>query len=462
MEFTGVRWLQAMKMLQDIQLPLNLGHHPSRHPAITNAQVRNLYYTNEALAPVASHKKSQVNFPGNKIRGFISSNLLEKLIVVVDSDVYTYDGQDIQLIGSDVLPGSNRVKIVENYINQVAFLAEGRVFIFDTTTKVFAENINIGSLVVDITFQDTYFFFAFDNSSIFKVSVQNNGLDVIQDFSGVANGIIVAISAFEQQIWVFTKTNVNVFIDTGTFPNIYARDKTLAPNYGCLGENTVATDYGLLCWAGITEKSSPFIMVSTGGQPEILSNEDIDYVLDKVPDFSNAIGMLYQMDGHTFYHLYFPKGGFGFIYDFYSKLFFEITYANYVEDVLKYGNTYYAIVNKSLYLHNFDVSITEEDGKIVDRYVIFPVYTERGKMFNIARIYCYIETGFAKKGSCEVAVSYDKGVVFEPLEVQSFPEPGTFGYFFEFRQLGSAYFANIKLRFNVDGKFALREALMTV
>jgi len=445
-----------------VELPIYEGHQPSRHQGIFNAQLTNLYITNKSLAPVAGLEKVDIVFSGSNIRGELNSSILNEVIVVVDDDVYSYNGNVVTEIGIAVIKGVEKVKIVENFKDQIAFLHDGIVTIYNTTTKVFAENTQIGALVQDIDYQNTYFMYQLKNSDEFKLSVSNDGLGVIQDFSGLANGRNVAIAAFGQQLWVFTHSDINVFYDTGTFPNIYARGQTLAPNYGCISKDSVAVDYGYICWLGSTDTSSPFIAISKGAEPKPISNENMDFLLDEVTNPAEALGLLYQLDGHIFYHLYFPTDGFGYVYDFLTEKFSKITYENYITNVVKYKNIYYATLFNNSNLYTFDVSITEEDGRIVDRYVITPTFTQHGTRFGMNLLDCYVETGFSEGGNCELSLSKDKGVVFRPVEVKQFPLKGSFGDFIRFRQLGSAYFVNFMLRFNVKGKFALRRVEVTL
>lgn len=443
-----------------VTLPIYEGHQPSRHPGIFNAQLVNLYVTNKSLAPVAGIKQTTIDIPGNQIRGQLFSRILNGIIFVSDTNVFFFDGTTVVELGIDQIPGLGFVKIVENFNNQIAFLSEGEVFIYNTTTKVFAKNTVIGALVQDITFQDSYFFFSLQESNEFKLSGVNDGLSVEQDFSGLANGRNVAIAALEQQIWVFTNSDINIFFDTGSFPNIYAKSRTLAPNYGCLSKLSVSVDYGRICWLGTTDTSSPFIATSEGARPTIISNENLDFLLDEVTDPTTAIGLLYQLDGHIFYHIYFPSDNFGIVYDFETKVSSKITYQDYITSLAKLNNIYYATLVNSNKLYEFDVSITEENGICVNRYVMTPTYFRDGKQFGIKELNCYMETGFSSHGSVELYISRDKGVTFNEIEVKTLPPIGEFGDFVRFLQLGSAYFVNFMLRFNVIGKFALRQAVM--
>lgn len=442
---------------KEVTLPIYDGHQPSRHPGIFNAQLVNLYITNNSLAPVAGLKNTNVDIPGNQIRGEFFSRILDAIVLVSDKNVFSFDGVSITELGVDAIPGSGKVKIVENFKDQIAFLTGGEVFIYNTVTKIFQQNTAIGALVQDIDYQDTYFFFALSNSDEFKISGINDGLTVNQDFSGIVNGRNVALAAFEQQIWVFSNSDINIFSDTGALPNIYARSRTLAPNYGCLSRDSVVVDYGYICWLGSTDTSSPFIVVSKGGNPEIISNENVDYLLDEVTDPRSAFGLIYQMDGHIFYHIYFPSDCFGLLYDFETKRFTKITYNNYVTGVAKYNNVYYATLINDNSLYVFDVSVTEEDGLPVNRYVMTKTFYGEGKRLGIKQVDCYVETGFSNQGECELLISRDKGVTFVPQEVKRLSEIGKFGAFLRYRQLGSAYFINFMIRFNVVGQFALRQ-----
>jgi hypothetical protein len=83
----------------------------------------------------------------------------------------------------------------------------------------------------------------------------------------------------------------------------------------------------MIAWLGINEKSSPAIMVMTGGKAERLSTDGIDYLLSGVKRPDKSTAMFYRQDGHVFYILTFfdPLDNFSIMYDFTTGKFFDIT-----------------------------------------------------------------------------------------------------------------------------------------
>src|SRR5690606_31607021 len=108
---------------------------------------------------------------------------------------------------------------------------------------------------------------------------------------------------------------------------IYQRNSSINIDYGVASVSTIAANDDMIAWLGVNEKSSPAIMVMTGGRATRISTDGIDYLLSRVQNPDISTGMFYRQDGHVFYILtfYHPDDNFSIMYDFTTEKFFDLT-----------------------------------------------------------------------------------------------------------------------------------------
>ena len=107
----------------------------------------------------------------------------------------------------------------------------------------------------------------------------------------------------------------------------YQRQSSINIDYGVASVSTIDASDDMICWLGINEKSSPAIMVMTGGKAKAISTDGIDFILSSVKFPEQSTAMFYREDGHVFYILTFfnPEDDFTIMYDFTTQKFFDLT-----------------------------------------------------------------------------------------------------------------------------------------
>ena len=107
----------------------------------------------------------------------------------------------------------------------------------------------------------------------------------------------------------------------------YQRQSSINIDYGVASVSTIAASDDMVCWLGINEKSSPCIMVMSGGQAQRISTDGIDFLLSGIKHPDQSTAMFYRQDGHVFYILTFfhPDDNLSIMYDFTTQKFFDLT-----------------------------------------------------------------------------------------------------------------------------------------
>ena len=123
-------------------------------------------------------------------------------------------------------------------------------------------------------------------------------------------------------------------------------------------------------------------MVSTGGAPEQLSTDGINFVLDKLTTPQDATAFLFEEDGHVFYQITFRTDNVTYVYDFNTRAFFNVTdeclNAHIAKRIAFFNNTHYFV--------------SSIDGDLYELSTDFPTFitsldpTDRGKEIPRIRI----------------------------------------------------------------------------
>jgi hypothetical protein len=145
----------------------------------------------------------------------------------------------------------------------------------------------------------------------------------------------------------------------------YIRQQTINIDYGCISVSTIGTNGNFVAWLAVNEKSSPAIMVSTGGgQAQAISSDGIDYLMDTIQYPAQSTAFFFRQDGHLFYQLTFynPADNITLAYDFNTQKFFDLTDWNFnyhpARQVAYFNNELYfvSLNNSKLYTFNTDIT----------------------------------------------------------------------------------------------------------
>lgn len=380
-----------------------------RYPTISIEKTYNMFMSDGWMVPYAGYEIAipSANFDnGTQGRGIHTSVKLNRLIVVVDSNVYlvtiNFDQYYAKVINfqtvkiGELQTTTGIVYITENNKPQIAISDGLDIYIYDQTQSPnFQIATQNGTLPIDflpgyIDFHDTYFlvaaqadgFYTPPASNTWRLSEQNNGLKFPSDASHIGllqtkpdnTQAVIRFPGKGNMIFVIGKTVTEPWFDVGyqLFP--YQRNTSYNIDYGCISPNTIAAIDTLVVWLGINEKGGPVVMYSEGGVPKQVTSDGFEYVLSNMqsPEVSQAF--IYRQDGHIFYHINFYVDNLSFFVDFLPDGSHKIYHAsdengNYfiASSVAFFNNQYYFISRNNGNLYSFDTIFTTYDGAEIPR-----------------------------------------------------------------------------------------------
>lgn len=428
--------------------PLDIwqGENSQRFSAINNAGCYNLFqYTlpnsgQQALVPTPGFELLFEVSEGAAWRGIFSSNLLKSVIAIVGNEVYAVTPEHLTLLFTlETLSG--KVYLEENSIltsptdnnpgGQLGVSDGANIYIYQTDgTVTKATNDGgeeLGFVPGMLAFQDDTFFCNDVSSNRIYQSDINDGRNWPADKFGVIDNETRGCLGLKTMLFVFGNDITQIFHDTASFPFTYSKDVTRSFEYGTVNAESIGRGLDFFVWFGQTQYSQPTILMSTGGEPQVISTPGIDAILNSLTAPEDNNGFVYEELGHTFYQINFFTDNTSLLYNFLTKKWYKVSNSSYgvhpVQGVATYRgrNRAFAISSEKGNIYEFGMDFFTNDGDIIPRTIITPnlVMDERQKV--CTRLEIQVEQGENQDITrvC-INVSKDRGRVFRPFKTQDY------------------------------------------
>lgn len=322
-----------------------------RYPIISDERTWNMFISDGWLINFAGYNQAaEILGFGSEGRGLFHSVRGNFLIAVIAGNIYRINPNLGYTFLFSIGTVTGEVFMDENLSSQIVIIdGTATAYIYNYTSTINAvQPVNFTgtpqSFIPNyVTYQNTYFIFGngtTDSSGsqwfIYRSGynsaspstaydleyVQTLTLQTKPDFAKAA----IRIPSHGNNLLVLGSTVCEIWTSVAGL-QIYQRQSSINIDYGVASVSTIAASDDMVVWLGINEKSSPAIMVMTGGRADRLSTDGIDYLLSLVKHPSESTAMFYRQDGHVLYILTFmnPEDNFSIMYDFNTQKFFDIT-----------------------------------------------------------------------------------------------------------------------------------------
>lgn len=380
------------------QVPLNIVGSSvfGRYPKINSEYTYNMFISDGFLVPYPGYEIAFADL-GTHGRGCYTSTKTNRIVAVFDNKVYliniffdqnnlkTYDQQAILIGTIDTTTGP--VYIAENNKPQIAISDGKGIYIYDTSLSPAFQQADLNFVPGYITFHDTYFIAAASQDNFYtpaatntwRLSGNNDGLTWNSDSFSIGllqtkadkTQAVVRFPSKGNLILVMGQVVTEFWYDTGAQLFPYQRANQQSIDYGCLNPATIAENDEIVVWLAQNERSGPIIMYTTGGPPQKITTDGLDYLFSQLKNPSDSRAFLYRQDGHLIYHINFYEDNFSIFYDFNTQRFFHACDENLnyfiAESVCFFNNQYYFVTRNNGNLYSFDTIFTTYDGAEIPR-----------------------------------------------------------------------------------------------
>lgn len=321
-----------------------------KYPFVNDERTWNMFVSDETLINFAGYEEAVELLVGESGEGrgiFHSTRGRFSLVIINDKVFRVNEGLGFSELNFTLSTLSGEVIMDENLSSQICIVDRINAYIYNYRTG------DIGIAVFDppnpdflpnyVTYQNTYFIFGnartdtggsrwfiyesgFNPSTLadpLKLSyVTDLALQTKPDFAKAA----IRIPSYGNNLLVLGSTVGEIWTNVGG-RQVYQRNSTINIDYGVASTNTIAASDKFVCWLGINEKSTPAIMIMSGGQAERISTDGIDNLLETVNFPEQSTAFFFRQDGHVFYVLSFihADDNFSIMYDINTQSFYDIT-----------------------------------------------------------------------------------------------------------------------------------------
>lgn len=326
------------------RIPLNGGAYSARDVIASAQRCVNLY---PEINPVTSSPPVQVTHyltPGLALLVGDGTSLVWRcLYKASNGKLYALIGQDVYSFASNFAPhfigtisgaftspasmqdNGTIVVLVDNSANGYWWDLAGETF------HTIADAAFYGSRTV--CFLDGFFIFFINNTNQFYLSpyfwngtdafdptyiaAKTGGPDKINGIA-VVNGELSLVGAFDTEIWY----------DAGGQDFPFARQPGVFIQHGMLPGWSLTSADTQTMWLGQDPQGQCIVFKGTGYQAIRVSNSAVELALQSYTTVNDAIGFIYQQDGHSFYFLTFPTADKTWVYDLATDQWHERTWTD--------------------------------------------------------------------------------------------------------------------------------------
>lgn len=307
-------------------------------------------------------------------------NAEDNLFAVFSTELVNFNSAFTPVSVGNFNTSSGHIGSAANNVQQIMFVdnVDGWVYDFSTMTPTFTQITDAGFTAyngpVDVDFFAGRMIVGFSSSNRFSVSQINDattwpGLGTAF-VESKGNQKIRGIRVIQERIFIFGDTVTELWYDAeapGDLP--FRKDTNLVIPYGCAATGSIATgEYKqaeVLVWLAKSEIGPIRVMATTGGRPEPISDDTIEYLIQNFTNISEAQGYMYEIDGHTFYLINFPTDRLTAVYDFDMK---EWHYQELINGDPYFSCCHAYFQNKHVLGHYNAAQITELNSDFLTNY----------------------------------------------------------------------------------------------
>lgn len=344
------------------------------HPLISSERTYNRYVS-DGFGVDFSGWKRKTNFTGiQEGRDLFPSNG-GFMLAVRGASVYRLDHiNSTPIFLFNIGSSTGFVTIDENLSGQIAIVGGQELWIYNYEDNLFAQfTLDPDILPGFVRYQNSFFLFgntqSAPNNKIWAVYNGGSGTSItlniklaIQTKVTIAQAVVPIPGAGNNAL-VMGITVAEPWQQRGGSQN-YFKNQATNCDYGTPSVETIASQDRMIVWLAVNEASSPVLMIYDGTESKEISTDGIDKLLSSVDFPSQSYATFYRQDGHLFYILSFynAKDNFSIMYDFNTKMFFDVTDWDFTvfpgRKIIRYENQDYFISYKDGQIYEIGSDIT--------------------------------------------------------------------------------------------------------
>jgi len=281
---------------------------------------------------------------------------------------------------------------------------------------------------------------------------------------------ILAVDNLSGNLIVFCEQHMEAWQDVGTQPEPFAPILSAANEFGLAAIFSRAHVNQTIIFLAQTREGQVQFVQLNGYNAQVISNPDLEFIINQFSVVSDAVGLSYEIDVHKFYQVTFPTANRSFLYDTSTGLWSDVQTGPSVTPTRHWGNlsTYYA--GKTLIsdyatnqLYTMSPTAFTDNNQIIVREVITRHVLSDFNRVRISQVYLDMETGvglqIGQGFNPQVMLQYSKDNG-RTWSAERWVSSGLVGQYLTrvlWRRFGSTRDATFKIRMTDPVKFVITE-----
>lgn len=210
----------------------------------------------------------------------------------------------------------------------------------------------------------------------------------------------LAADGFAGQLVIFGIQSIQFYTATGGFPEVFLPVLGTTQNYGLAAVWSRAQFQNSIAFLGQNRTGQVHVFKFNGYTPQIISDTDIDTIINSFPVVNDATAYSYDQNGHQFYQITFPTAGRSFLYDGTTDSWSEVMsgvmneYGRHVTDrAVTFNTTTLAGDCATGNVYIFDATNPTDGGFLVHREFTTKHLTLEGNRFVVNQLWLDVNTG---------------------------------------------------------------------
>jgi hypothetical protein len=328
-----------------------------------------------------------------------------------------------------------------------------------------------------VRYLDTFFVFNRPNSSTFYISLSNGtSFDPLYFASKVGYAdALVAIEVTHREIWLLGDKTSEIWFNAGSAAFPFQSVPGAFIQHGCAAKNSVAAQDMAVFFLSKDPQGQSIVLMGSNYNVQRISTHAIEHEFSTYSTVSDAIGFIYQEEGHMFYVLNFPTADRTWVFDISTQLWHERVWldGNGIEhrhrsNVFAFAYGSYVVgdwQNGNLYA--LDEGNYTDNGAPIKRVRSFPHVVNELKRLIYRKFVADMQTGAQTDPNADAPIlslrwSDDRGSSWSNYITQPLGAVGQFLQSIQFRRLGMARDRVFELSWSSNVMTALNGAFVDV
>lgn len=255
-----------------------------------------------------------------------------KLFGVINNMVYFITPAFILQQLGVITVGSAPISMKDNGVTLVIVDGSTNGYTVALSTLAFGTIVDptgtfVGADRVDII--DGFFVFNSPGLPIWYASLNNELVLNALYFASKSNADpLVSIIVMHNEIWLLGTQTSEIWSDVGAANFPFARVAGAFIEHGCAAKYSVCKQDTNVFWLSQDMQGRGIVVMGSDYTAIRISTHAIEESICQYPTISDAIGFVYQYDGHIFYVLTFPSGDATWVYDRTTQLWHELVWSD--------------------------------------------------------------------------------------------------------------------------------------